>query len=95
MNKCRPLALGVAVGVLWAFYVGGLAVIATFDLTGPESCSNLPVQRYSPDMLSERVEHLMPGLLTRVQSEHHKHRTPKGNIQTFQVSAYREKEIPT
>ena len=31
MNKCQPLALGVAIGVLWAVYVFLLAIIAMFD----------------------------------------------------------------
>jgi hypothetical protein len=30
MNKCRPLALGVGIGVLWALYVGCLAITAMF-----------------------------------------------------------------
>lgn len=30
MDKCHPVALGVAIGVLWAFYVFGLAIIAMF-----------------------------------------------------------------
>ncbi len=30
MNTCQPLALGVAIGVLWAFYVVGLGIIAMF-----------------------------------------------------------------
>ncbi len=30
MNKCQPLALGVAIGVLWAIYVFGLAITAMF-----------------------------------------------------------------
>jgi ubiquinone/menaquinone biosynthesis C-methylase UbiE len=71
---------------------GGIAIIATFDLAGPDRCSNLPVQRYSPETLAERAEHLMPGLLTLVQSEHHTHRTPKGNTQSFQISVFRKKE---
>ena len=30
MNKCRPLALGIAIGVLWAFYVGCVGITAMF-----------------------------------------------------------------
>jgi len=30
MNKCQPIALGVAIGALWTFYVFGLAIIAMF-----------------------------------------------------------------
>jgi hypothetical protein len=39
MNKCQPLALGIAIGVLWAFYVACLAITAMFGwgvaLVGP------------------------------------------------------------
>ena len=31
MNKCQPIALGVAIGVLWALYVGCLGVTAMFN----------------------------------------------------------------
>lgn len=31
---------------------GGHLIVATFALDGPERCSNLPVQRYSPETLS-------------------------------------------
>lgn len=30
MNKCQPLALGVAIGVLWAVYVFSAAIMAMF-----------------------------------------------------------------
>lgn len=31
MSKCQPLALGFAIGALWALSVGGLAIIAMFN----------------------------------------------------------------
>jgi hypothetical protein len=31
MNKCQPLALGIAIGVLWAFYVFFAGIFAMFD----------------------------------------------------------------
>lgn len=34
---------------------GGQLIIATFALDGPERCSNLPVQRYSPETLSAEL----------------------------------------
>lgn len=34
---------------------GGHLIIATFALDGPEKCSNLPVQRYSPETLSAEL----------------------------------------
>jgi hypothetical protein len=30
MNKCQPLALGIAIGVLWAFYVFFAGIFAMF-----------------------------------------------------------------
>ncbi len=30
MNRCQPLALGIAIGILWALYVGCLAITAMF-----------------------------------------------------------------
>ena len=71
---------------------GGVAIIATFDLTGPERCSGLPVQRYSPATLADRVERLMPGLLIPLASTKHAHVTPKGNTQDFQFSIFQKKE---
>jgi SAM-dependent methyltransferase len=74
---------------------GGVAIIATFDLTGPERCSNLAVQRYSPETLTGQIDSLIPDLLIPVHAERHGHRTPKGDVQDFQVSIYRKKEAPT
>ncbi|MFN2307936.1 MAG: trans-aconitate 2-methyltransferase [Paracoccaceae bacterium] len=71
---------------------GGVAIIATFDLSGPERCSDLPVQRYSPETLSAQIDDLAPGLLVPIHAEHHVHRTPKGNVQNFQISIFRKKE---
>lgn len=31
MNRCQPLALGIAIGVLWAAYVLILGIMAMFD----------------------------------------------------------------
>jgi hypothetical protein len=35
MNKCQPLALGVAIGVLWALYVFCVGITAMFGWGGP------------------------------------------------------------
>lgn len=65
--------------VMKAVKPGGHVIVATFAPDGPEKCSGLPVQRYSPDGLHgefgsafELVEHA---------SEAHK--TPMGSIQHF------------
>jgi len=55
---------------------GSHLIIATFALDGPEKCSNLPVQRYSPETLSAElggdytlVETLTEGHITPAQKE--------------------------
>lgn len=60
----------------------GHTIIATFALDGPERCSGLPVQRYSPETL---VETLGPRF-TLVNSVRHEHQTPWGSTQAFQFS---------
>jgi len=60
----------------------GHAVIGTFALDGPERCSGLPVQRYSPQSLVETVGPRF-SLMNAVR---HEHRTPWGSTQAFQFS---------
>jgi hypothetical protein len=64
--------------------VRGSAVIATFAPDGPEHCSGLPVARYSPESLAER---LGPGF-TLADSRRHTHQTPWGTPQSFQYSRF-------
>lgn len=60
----------------------GHAIIATFALDGPERCSGLPVQRYSPETLSATL-----GPRFRlVNGVRHEHQTPWGSMQAFQFS---------
>jgi hypothetical protein len=62
----------------------GTAIIASFALDGPERCSGLPVQRYSPDTLAAE---LGPGFhLTDRRDEDHT--TPAGKLQRFQYSVF-------
>ena len=68
---------------------GGHAIIATFAEDGPERCSNLPVQRYSPDALADRLERAAPGVFLPVEAKRHVHDTPMGREQAFQVSVFR------
>lgn len=63
---------------------GGLAVIATFALDGPEKCSGLPVQRYSPATLAELLKDGFSALDSRTET----HRTPWGSEQRFQYSRF-------
>lgn len=58
---------------------GGHLIIATFAADGPERCSGLPVQRYSPAALAAELG-------TRydlVESWSEDHRTPAGGVQRF------------
>jgi hypothetical protein len=61
---------------------GGSAIIATFALDGPASCSGLPVSRYSPETLAAEFG----GEFTLVDASTHMHRTPWGSTQPFQYS---------
>ena len=60
----------------------GHTIIATFALDGPERCSGLPVQRYSPETL---VETLGPRF-TLVNGARQEHHTPWESTQAFQFS---------
>lgn len=65
--------------------IGGHAIIATFAPDGPETCSGLPVARYSPGELAALLgENFAP-----VAHRHHLHRTPSGKGQSFQFSLLR------
>ena len=66
---------------------GGTVVIGTFALDGPEQCSGLTVQRYSPESLAAE---LGPGFAcTAAQS--FDHATPAGKVQRFQFSRFNRK----
>jgi SAM-dependent methyltransferase len=64
---------------------GGAAIVATFALDGPTSCSGLDVCRYSPDTLAAELG----PLFTLVESQAHVHTTPWGATQSFQYSRFR------
>lgn len=63
---------------------GGAAIIATFALDGPETCSGLPVRRYSAELLSAEFG----DAFTLVESLPHMHATPWGGTQAFQYSRF-------
>ncbi len=65
----------------------GQAIIATFSLEGPERCSNLPVRRYSAELLAEE---LAP-LLALVESRDVVHTTPWGSAQAFTFARFRRR----
>jgi 2-polyprenyl-3-methyl-5-hydroxy-6-metoxy-1,4-benzoquinol methylase len=58
---------------------GATVVMATFALDGPDKCSGLPVQRYSPETLASRLG--LAFALTAHANETHK--TPWGSEQRF------------
>jgi hypothetical protein len=61
----------------------GVLVIATFAEDGPESCSGLPVARYSADALAA----VFP-TLRLIHSERVEHRTPWGAVQPFTYTVF-------
>ena len=63
---------------------GGSAIIATFALDGPETCSGLPVMRYSAESLSKE---LGPNFKL-VSSNDELHITPWKSSQKFQYSRF-------
>lgn len=67
--------------------IGGHAIIATFAPDGPETCSGLPVARYSPGDLAELLEENFE----LVAERHPLHHTPSGKSQSFQFSLFRRR----
>ena len=62
-----------------ALKYGAHAIIATFDLDGPEKCSGLDVVRYSPETLSAVVG----DAFQLVETSTEEHVTPAGSTQKF------------
>jgi trans-aconitate methyltransferase len=62
-----------------ALQPGGHAVFATFAPDGPERCSGLPVQRWSPEALASQLG----AGFQLMQSAREQHATPGGAIQNF------------
>jgi ubiquinone/menaquinone biosynthesis C-methylase UbiE len=62
----------------------GSAILATFDVNGPEKCSGLPVQRYSADLLARELG----SDFRLVDSVPHEHHTPWGAAQAFRYSRF-------
>ena len=64
---------------------GGHAILATFGPDGPEKCSGLPVQRYSPQGIADAL-----GMgFTLVQTTTEVHQTPWGSPQAFSYALLR------
>jgi 2-polyprenyl-3-methyl-5-hydroxy-6-metoxy-1,4-benzoquinol methylase len=73
----RALATGVA--------PGGLVIMATFALDGPEKCSGLPVQRYDPDSLAKELG----SEFSLIDHWRETHVTPWESGQSFNWCAFR------
>ncbi len=70
----------------WAAYLRNLAatttpgsvlIVATFAPSGPQTCSGLPVARYSPDALAD----VLGMNFEVVESLEEQHGTPSGGVQ--------------
>jgi hypothetical protein len=66
---------------------GSAVIMATFALSGPERCSGLPVQRYSPQTLAERFG---PDFTLYAEAAE-THPTPFGTTQEFCYAAFRRR----
>lgn len=64
---------------------GGLVIMATFALDGPERCSGLPVKRYDAEGLAEE----MSDTLRLIEGWREEHVTPWGATQSFNWCAFR------
>ena len=57
----------------------GHVIIGTFADDGPERCSGLPVQRYSPEQLAD----VFSDVASMAEWRRHTHLTPSGRAQPF------------
>lgn len=64
---------------------GGVAIIGTFALDGPERCSGLPVTRHD----AASVGTILGPDFALVSTHDYDHRTPSGAVQKFQFSRFR------
>lgn len=58
---------------------GGYLILGTFSLSGPGSCSGLPITQYS----EEKVKKVFLDHFTIIESFENVHQTPSGNNQDF------------
>jgi 2-polyprenyl-3-methyl-5-hydroxy-6-metoxy-1,4-benzoquinol methylase len=64
---------------------GGVAIIGTFALDGPEKCSGLPVARHDEHSLAN----ILGADFELLSSQRHEHQTPWAAVQRFQFSSFR------
>ena len=84
----EPGAQDAYIGALTAAtHPGSAVILSTFALTGPERCSGLPVQRYSPAQLAARL-----GAAFVLEDEAFEaHVTPWGATQDFSYAVLRRR----
>ena len=70
---------------------GALVIVATFALDGPETCSGLPVQRYSAETLAARLGRDF----SLVDHAYETHTTPRQAVQRFCFGLFRRASGPT
>ena len=68
--------------------IQGTAIVATFATDGPETCSGLPVMRFSAESLAFELG----PRFQLVESERHEHRTPWGVVQPFIYARFRRQD---
>jgi hypothetical protein len=68
---------------------GSVAVFGCFARDGPQSCSGLPVARYSTDDLATSLGDDW----TLVATEREEHHTPAGGVQPFTWAAFRREPV--
>jgi SAM-dependent methyltransferase len=64
---------------------GGIAIIGTFALDGPEKCSGLPVARHN----AASIAAILGDGFDLISERRHEHLTPGGSMQKFQFSTFR------
>lgn len=72
-------------GLHAALNPGGIAIIGTFALDGPERCSGLAVTRHD----AASVAAILGPDFALVSTHDYDHRTPSGTVQKFQFSRFR------
>lgn len=76
----RAMLAGVA--------AGGLVIMATFALDGPDKCSGQPVQRFDPASLARTLG----GAFQILDTRHEEHVTPRGSSQSFNWCVFRRSD---
>jgi SAM-dependent methyltransferase len=66
---------------------GGLVVIGTFALDGPERCSELPVVRYD----AARIGEVLGEGFVLIDERREEHRAPSGGVQPFTWATFRRR----